>query len=288
MIWRSDEDPFQLVFVAHLRSLKGLAAAIHHALRHLPESDLRAVLFHDKDIPAWDISRQIQDGLGLKIDRISRTNRMLRLASSMVSGAGTYAHLVESTWRRRSSPSTQGPLRGVVHLLAPGAPPSGVFVDWAPEQRSLSVLTCESKDMPMYVELLGLSDEVGLVVNGPDVSKTKRVVFPGLLGWGVWVGGSGGVFWWCVREGCSGGVFGWGVRVGCSGGVFRWGVRVGCSGGVLGFGWGVRVGCPGGVFGWGVRVGCSGGVSGWGVRVGCSGGVFGWGVRLGCLGGVFG
>lgn len=178
VIWRSDEDPFQLVFVAHLRSLKGLAAAIHHALRHLPESDLRVVLFHDKDIPAWDISRQIQDGLGLKIDRISRTNRMLRLASSMVSGAGTYAHLVESTWRRRSSPSTQGPLRGVVNLLAPGAPPSGVFVDWAPEQRSLSVLTCESKDMPMYVELLGLSDEVGLVVNGPDVSKTKRVVFP--------------------------------------------------------------------------------------------------------------
>jgi hypothetical protein len=30
----------------------------------------------------------------------------------------------------------------------------------------------------MYVELLGLSDEVGLVVNGPDVSKTNRVVFP--------------------------------------------------------------------------------------------------------------
>ena len=68
VIWRSDEDPFQLVFVAHLRSLKGLAAAVHHALRHLPESDLRVVLFHDKDIPAWDISRQIQDGLGLKID----------------------------------------------------------------------------------------------------------------------------------------------------------------------------------------------------------------------------
>ena len=78
VIWRS--DPFQLVFVAHLRSRKGLASAIHHALRHLPESDLRVVLFHDKDVPAWDISRQIQDGLGFKIDRISRTNRMLRLA----------------------------------------------------------------------------------------------------------------------------------------------------------------------------------------------------------------
>ena len=105
---------------------------------------------------------------------------MLRLASSLVSGAGTYAHLVESTLKRRSSPSTQGPLRGVVNLLALGAPPppSGVFVEWAPEQRSLSVLTCESKDVPMYVELLGLSDEIGLVVNGPDVSKTKRIVFP--------------------------------------------------------------------------------------------------------------
>ena len=103
---------------------------------------------------------------------------MLRLASSMDSGAGTYAHLVESTWKRRSSPSTQGPLRGVVNLLAPGAPPSGVFADWAPEQRSLSVLTYESKDVPMYVELLGLSDEIGLVVNGLDVSKTKCIVFP--------------------------------------------------------------------------------------------------------------
>ena len=178
VIWRSDDNPFQLVFVARLRSLKGLTAAIHQALRHLPDSDLRVVLFHDKDVPAWDISRQVQDGLGLKIDRISRTNRMLRLAASMVSGAGTYAHLVESTWKRRSSPSTQGPLRGVVNLLAPGAPPSGVFVDWAPEQRSLSVLTCESKDVPMYVELLGLSDEIGLVVNGPDVSQNKTHCFP--------------------------------------------------------------------------------------------------------------
>ena len=178
VIWRSDDNPFKLVFVAHLRSLKGLTTAIHHALRHLPDSDLRVVLFHDKDVPAWQISRQIQDGLGLKIDRISRINGMLRLASSMVSGAGTYAHLVESTWKRRSSPSTQGHLRGVVNLLAPGAPPSGVLVHLAPEQRPLSVLTCESKDVPMYVESRGRSDEIGLVVNGPDVSKTKRIVFP--------------------------------------------------------------------------------------------------------------
>ena len=71
VIWRSDDSPFQLVFVAHLRSLKGLSTAIHHALRHFPASDLRVVLFNDKDVPVFDISRQIQDGLGLKIDGIS-------------------------------------------------------------------------------------------------------------------------------------------------------------------------------------------------------------------------